>query len=117
MFWQDKHLSTVRRRNNLIRYNLFLLFKENFNIDTSNADTVSKQPLARAIAAVCNSITKDSVAYTQLSSLFKDEGDLPWQASLLHQYVEESLGIPIDSDDILSVKTAIKEKVFSNTLA
>lgn len=117
MLWQCKHLDTIRQRNDLIRYKLFLVFKENFNIDTSNADTVSKQPLARAIAAVCNSITKDSVAYTHLTSFSKDGDNVPWHAGLLREYVQDSLGIAIDRDDILSVRTAVKEKVFNNTLA
>lgn len=116
MLWQIKHLNAIRQRNNMIRYKLFLIFKENFDIDTSNADTVSKQPLARAIAAVCNSITKDSVAYTHMTS-FSEEGEFPWDADLLRDYIEASLGIDIDRDDIWSIKTAVEEKVFNNTRA
>ena len=117
LLWQSKHLDAIRQRNNLIRYKLFLLFKESFAIDTSDADAVAKQPLAQAIAAVCNSITKDAVAYTNMTSISTDAGNVPWYAGLLRKYVQDSLGISIDRDDLLSVRAAAKEKVFDNTEA
>lgn len=115
IFWQIKYLEAIRQRNNMIRYKLFRLFKGNFKIDTSDADTVSKQPLARAIVAVCNSITKDALLYINMAAIIKME--VVWSPELLGKYVEESTGITIDADDFWSIMEAICEKVFKNTPA
>ena len=56
------------------------------------------------------------MAYIHLTSLSKDGGNIPWRAGSLREYVEDSLGIAIDRDDILSVRTAVKEKVYLTTV-
>ena len=118
--WIKIYMNEVSRRNKLVRYKLFLFFKENYNLEDQNTGDLS----LRGIAAVCKSITKDVALYCQLMAVGEEmkkwsdaasgQGDGAnnqenWrrmQCSYLAFFSRYELGIPVDQDDLLSLLDA-----------
>jgi hypothetical protein len=113
MKWHQMQIKEVRRRNKVIRYKLFLFFKEHYHLDN-----VDEALSLKAIAAVCKSITKDFQLYCQLLGMGLGEDDEEVDdvvresvLELLKKFSKSELAISVDDDDILNIMEATFQKV------